>query len=74
MTKAGDFYLEPTAAAAAKNMAVLTTSRAYADMAEIAVQWFRKAPKKMHHSIGIHDGKSQPKSVPLTGETLVGTW
>lgn len=70
----GDFYVESTPETTAKHMQILSTRPAYADMAEIAVQWFKKSPKKMATICGIGDQNGRVKSVPLTGARLTGTW
>lgn len=70
----GDFFLRSSDQSTAKHMSVLASRRAYEDMAEIAVQWFKKDPKKMLKSIGIGDQTGSIKSVPLVGEPLRGSW
>lgn len=70
----GDFFLRSSDQSTAKHMSVLTTRQAYADMAEIAVHWFKKDPKKMRATIDIGDQAGRVKAVPLVGEPLQGTW
>ena len=70
----GDFLLRSSPQSTAKHMAVLSSRRAYGDLAEAAVQWFKKDPKKMADKIGIGDTPGRYKTVHLTGEPLIGTW
>ncbi|MBE0580023.1 DUF2026 family protein [Devosia sp.] len=74
LKRPGDFFLRSSDFSTAKHMSVLTTRQAYEDMAEIAVQWFRKDPKKMSATIAIGDQSRRVKLVPLVGEPLRGTW
>lgn len=59
----GDFNFESTAESTARHMQIITTRKAYGDMAEIAVKWFRKSPRKIPPSIGIGDQDSKVTSV-----------
>lgn len=74
LNRPGDFFLRSSSHSTAKHMSVLTTRQAYEDMAEIAVKWFKKDPKKMPTTIGIGDQAGRVKSVPLVGEQLSGSW
>ena len=45
-----------------------------ADLEDIAVQWFRRTPKKMSPRIGIGDTKGNVMQVALSGPKLSGAW
>ena len=74
MANVGDFYLESTDFSTRKHMHILNNRPAYADLAQIAVQWFKKSPKKMVPSIQVGGKSNRLNTVTLEGETLVGTW
>lgn len=74
LARPGDFFLRSSDQSTSKHMSVLGTRRANEDMAEIAVQWFKKDPKKMPTSIGIGDQNGHVRQVTLVGESLQGTW
>lgn len=74
LARPGDFFLQSSDQSTIKHMSVLGTRRAYDDMAEIALRWFKKDPKKMLTSIGIGDQNGHINQVRLVGETLRGTW
>jgi hypothetical protein len=70
----GDFYFEASDVCTSDKMAVLASRRAYGDLADIARQWFKPAPKKMQETIQIGDQHGRLKSVSLQGVQLVGSW
>jgi len=70
----GDFYLESTSASTEKHMQVLSTSKAYGDLAEICSQWFKKYPRKMCKTIAVANEKGSLTPVHLTGNSIIGRW
>lgn len=50
------------------------SSKMNEDLEGIAVQWFRRSPKKMIAHIGIGDAKGAIKQVKLSGPRLSGAW
>lgn len=70
----GDFYLESDPASVLDKMSVVASRQAYADLAEICVQWYQRPPKKMQKSIKILDQNGKDMSTSLKGNTVVGAW
>lgn len=70
----GDFYVVSTKETTIKHISVIMEKQVYGDLAEIAVQWFKKSPKKMIQSFPVADQSGRIKKVSLDGASLTGTW
>ena len=70
----GDFYLESNPQLDNMLVTKFGSSRAYANLAEIAGNWYRKPPKKVAKSISIANAKGVASSLSLSGKKVVGAW
>ncbi|MGO7954930.1 DUF2026 family protein [Rhizobium leguminosarum] len=70
----GDFFYVSEPQATARRFADWHRNAMIGDLASIAAKWFRKSPKKMLPSIPVGDQRGKLKTVPLSGNSLVGTW
>ncbi|SCX26789.1 hypothetical protein DSM25558_4075 [Agrobacterium sp. DSM 25558] len=74
LTKSGDFFYKSEPEASARRFADWRKQAMIGDLATIAAGWFRKSPKQMQTSISVSDNKGQSSIIPLSGNSLVGTW
>lgn len=74
LTLEGEFYFEENTEVLENRKNYLSSSLAYADLADICSKWYKKPPKKMLPSIQIGDAKGNINSVSLVGNTVVGAW
>jgi len=74
MDKQGDFYLRSSRKQLESLERYAMSKRAYADLAEIAVGWYKRPPKKMMKSIPVADARGDVKNVSLQGKSLLGAW
>lgn len=70
----GDFYFEVDPQVTQNRLEYVSSRRAYSDLAEICINWYRKPPKKMQKHIQIADEKGIINQVSLTGKSVVGAW
>lgn len=72
--KIGDFYLQPSHNIAQDVFSTFSENLAFADLAGICSQWFKKTPRKMQKSIIVGDNKGNQNKVNLQGNRLTGAW
>jgi hypothetical protein len=72
--RSGDFYYGSTPQATAQRFAHWKNNPMIGDLADLAVLWFRKSPKKMMGAMTVADQNGKPTEVRLSGRPLVGTW
>ncbi len=71
----GDFFFEVNQELTKERAQYLSSSLAYADIADICIQWYRKPPRKMLQQIQITDEKGNQNSVSLSERpVIVGAW
>ncbi|KAA3513275.1 DUF2026 family protein [Agrobacterium rosae] len=74
LAKSGDFFYKSEPEASARRFADWRKQAMIGDLATIAAGWFRKSPKQMQTSISVSDNKGQSSIIPLSGNSLVGSW
>lgn len=74
LTKSGDFFYKSEPEASARRFGDWRKQAMIGDLATIAAGWFRKSPKQMQTSISVSDNKGQSSIIPLSGNSLVGSW
>ncbi|WP_137133023.1 DUF2026 family protein [Rhizobium sp. FY34] len=74
ITRSGDFFYQSEPEAMTRRFADWHSHGMIGDLASIASQWFRKAPKQMQVALSLSDSKGIKKSIPLSGHPLSGSW
>ncbi|SCX06205.1 DUF2026 family protein [Agrobacterium rosae] len=74
LAKSGDFFYKSEPEASARRFADWRKQAMIGDLATIAAGWFRKSPKQMQTSISVSDNKGQSSIIPMSRNSLVGTW
>ncbi|KXG85848.1 DUF2026 family protein [Agrobacterium bohemicum] len=74
LAKSGDFFYKSEPEASARRFADWRKQAMIGDLATIAVGWFRKSPKQIQSLISVSDDKGQSTTIPLSGNSLVGSW
>jgi hypothetical protein len=72
--KSGDFYFESTHTSTRKSMQAMGTEQIHEDLAEIAVMWFQRVPKKIQGSKTIFNRNGDKMTIDLIGQPLTGNW
>lgn len=70
----GDFYYQVNPDVTNERTRHMLSKPAYADLADICKNWYRKPPRKMLQSIPIGDNHGNFKTIRLTGNKVVGAW
>ncbi|MBL4908234.1 MAG: DUF2026 family protein [Sneathiella sp.] len=55
-------------------MQILTERKAFADLAEICVKWFKKSPRKMSKAVTIGDDRGNQNTLVPIGNKICGQW
>lgn len=74
LNKSGDFYYKAEGKAAKEHFSDWQKQPMIGDVATIAVQWFRKAPRSMAAAISVSDNNNKSSTLLLTGHSLSGNW
>ncbi|MFM8332925.1 MAG: DUF2026 family protein [Candidatus Methylumidiphilus sp.] len=74
LQKKGDYYFNISTEMTNNRMQYLLSSKAYLDLEDICINWYKKPPKNMAKHIQISDGKGNQNLISLTGKSVVGAW
>jgi hypothetical protein len=74
LDQSGDFFYRSEPEATARRFADWHKQAMIGDLASVAANWFRKSPKQMSTSLSVTERDGKIRTVPLSGQTLVGAW
>lgn len=74
LNRSGDFFYQVEADAMSRRFADWHKHAAIGDLASVAAGWFRKSPRQMLASLSLRDRDGQTRTIPLSGNSLSGSW
>ncbi|MQB04105.1 DUF2026 domain-containing protein [Agrobacterium tumefaciens] len=74
LDQSGDFFYRSEPEATARRFADWHKQAMIGDLASVAANWFRKSPKQMSPSLSVTERNGKSRTVPLSGQALVGAW
>lgn len=74
LDQSGDFFCRSEPEATARRFADWHKQAMIGDLASVAANWFRKSPKQMFPSLSVTERNGKSRTVPLSGQALVGAW